>query len=70
MSADLVLAGIFQGYWWAALLPWDVSIAGSRPFWIVRLFAGLAMAAGLVCFLVNIVWTARLAARRPEVTAA
>ncbi len=68
MSSDLILAGVFQGYWWAALFPWDVSISGSQPFWLVRLFAGLAMAAGLVCFLVNIAWTATARRREPAAT--
>ncbi|GIW92523.1 MAG: hypothetical protein KatS3mg110_0564 [Pirellulaceae bacterium] len=66
MSSDLILAGIFQGYWWAALLPWDVSVMGSRPFWIIRLVAGLCMAAGVVCFLINIAWTARAGSRAAD----
>ena len=59
MFLDLTLAGIFQGYYWASLQPWDVSTDGSQPFWILRIFAGLAMFAGLLCFLVNIYRTAR-----------
>jgi cytochrome c oxidase cbb3-type subunit 1 len=59
MASDLILAGIFQGYWWASLAPWEVSVDGSQPFWILRVFAGLAMAAGLICFLYNLVMTYR-----------
>jgi cytochrome c oxidase cbb3-type subunit 1 len=61
MAADLTLAGVFQGYWWAALMPWDVSVDGSQPFWILRVFAGLSLAAGLICFVVNLFLTWRSA---------
>jgi cytochrome c oxidase cbb3-type subunit 1 len=70
MFLDLTLAGIFQGYYWASLQPWDVSTDGSQPFWIVRIFAGLAMFGGLLCFLTNIYFTAcsprAVAATAPE----
>jgi len=59
MFLDLTLAGVFQGYYWASLQPWDVSTNGSQPFWITRVFAGLAMFAGLICFIVNLWMTAR-----------
>jgi cytochrome c oxidase cbb3-type subunit 1 len=60
MALDLTLAGVFQGYYWASLQPWEVSVEGSQPFWIVRVFAGLAMMAGQVCFFVNLYKTWRL----------
>ena len=60
MAADLILLGVFQGFWWASLLPWDVSTVGSQPFWITRIFAGLAMAAGVGCFIYNLYMTYRL----------
>jgi cbb3-type cytochrome oxidase subunit 1 len=59
MFIDLTLAGIFQGYYWSSLQPWDASTNGSQPFWITRVFAGMAMFAGLICFLVNLWMTAR-----------
>jgi cytochrome c oxidase cbb3-type subunit 1 len=59
MFLDLGLAGVFQGYFWASLQPWDVSTVGSQPFWITRLFAGLAMFVGFVCFLYNLTMTYR-----------
>ena len=31
MAADLTLAGVFQGFYWASLQPWDVSVDGSMP---------------------------------------
>lgn len=64
MAGDLTLAGIFQGYWWAALEPWETMTDGSQPFWITRVFAGLAMAAGFCCFLVNLWLTYRAAPER------
>ncbi len=54
MFVDLGLAGMFQGYFWASLLPWDVSVDGSQPFWMVRLFAGLAIIGGQFCFFYNL----------------
>jgi cytochrome c oxidase cbb3-type subunit 1 len=57
MFLDLGLAGVFQGYYWASLQEWDVSVTGSQPFWVVRVFAGLLMFAGLLAFLYNIYLT-------------
>ena len=54
MFLDLVLVGIFQGFWWASMAPWETMTDGSQPFWIVRVFAGLAMFAGQCVFLWNI----------------
>ena len=59
MATDLILCGLFQGYLWAALMPWDVSVDTSQPFWMIRVFAGLFMAAGLVCFVYNLFMTYR-----------
>lgn len=65
MFLDLTLAGVFQGYWWGSLQPWEVSTDGSYPFWVVRVVSGLMMFGGLLCFITNIykTWTS------PEVTA-
>ncbi len=60
MFIDLTLAGVFQGYYWASLQPWEASIDGSYPFWVTRLFAGLVIIAGQVVFVVNIWKTWRL----------
>jgi cytochrome c oxidase cbb3-type subunit I len=54
MFIDLTLAGVFQGFYWASLQPWEVSTNGSQPFWITRVFAGLMMFGGLLCFLYNL----------------
>jgi cytochrome c oxidase cbb3-type subunit 1 len=65
MAGDLILLGVFQGFWWASLAPWDVSVDGSQPFWMVRVFAGLAMIGGQGCFLVNLWQTWRDSRRNP-----
>ncbi len=62
MFMDLTLAGIFQGYHWASLEIWDVSLEVSYPFWVVRVFAGLLIAGGQLCFFYNIYRTWRLGA--------
>lgn len=60
MALDLTLAGLFQGWSWAALQPWDASIEISQPFWIVRIWAGIAMFSGQVLFCVNLWKTWRM----------
>jgi cytochrome c oxidase cbb3-type subunit 1 len=59
MFLDLGLLGMFQGYFWASLQPWETSITGSQPFWITRIFAGIAMFVGFLCFVWNIIMTYR-----------
>lgn len=61
MAVDLILLGPFQGYWMASLQPWDVSFNGSQPFWIIRVFAGLAIIGGQVCFFYNLYKTYQIA---------
>ena len=68
MFLDLTLAGVFQGYFWASLQPWEVSVDGSQVFWQLRVFAGLAMFGGLLCFLYNLWMTVRgAAAAEPDI---
>jgi cytochrome c oxidase cbb3-type subunit 1 len=64
------MLGVFQGFWWASLQPWDVSIEGSMPFWIFRAFTGLAMFAGLLVFLYNIYKTWQVARGQGQTSAA
>lgn len=66
MFLDLGLAGVFQGFFWASLQPWDVSVNGSYPFWVVRVFAGLMIAGGFLCFLTNLYLTYKRSPVRPE----
>lgn len=61
MFIDLTLAGVFQGFFWGSLQPWEVSVDGSYPFWVTRLFAGLAIIGGQVVFIYNLWRTWRLA---------
>ena len=61
MATDLIAGGLVQGHVWRALLPWDVSIEASMPFWVVRVFTGLGMFAGQIVFYVNIYRTFQLA---------
>jgi len=63
MFVALVLAGIFQGFSWASLKPWEDSLAASRPYWYIRLVSGLVIIAGQVCFAINLYQTFRLARR-------
>ncbi|MCA9057254.1 MAG: cbb3-type cytochrome c oxidase subunit I, partial [Planctomycetaceae bacterium] len=59
MAADLILLGLFQGWSWAALEPWDNSVDFSFPFWVLRAAAGLFMFFGILAFLTNIYLTAK-----------
>ncbi|HHM12603.1 MAG TPA: cytochrome oxidase, partial [Planctomycetaceae bacterium] len=68
MATDLILAGLFQGYFWASLQPWDVSLVGSYPFWVTRVFAGLAMFLGFLCFVYNL-WMTYRGVRSPAAEA-
>ncbi len=54
MVGDLTLAGLFQGFYWVSLQPWDNSVVVSQPFWIVRVFAGLTIIGGQICFVYNL----------------
>ena len=63
MAGDLILAGLFQGWSWAALQPWDASIRLSIPFWSVRIVAGLAMFGAQILFIVNFYLTWRKSLR-------
>ena len=51
--ADLLLAGVLQGYQQSALELWSNVVDGSHVFRIVQLFAGLTFFVGQVCLLIN-----------------
>jgi len=59
MFVDLVIAGLFQGFSWGQLQLWEQSLVISLPFWWVRVFAGLAIIAGQICFFANLYLTLR-----------
>jgi cytochrome c oxidase cbb3-type subunit 1 len=58
MFITLVAAGLVQGFLWMSLAPWEDSLVWSLPFWMFRIFAGLAMFVGLSLFLYNLWRTA------------
>ena len=60
MASDLILGGLFQGWSWAALQPWDASVEISQPFWAVRAVAGLAILGGQLAFVYNLYKTWQL----------
>ncbi|MCA9108846.1 MAG: cbb3-type cytochrome c oxidase subunit I, partial [Planctomycetaceae bacterium] len=60
MASDLILGGLFQGWSWAALQPWDASVEISQPFWAVRVVAGLAILGGQLAFVYNLYRTWQL----------
>ena len=57
MFLDLTIAGLIQGYSWAALSMWEESLIASMPFWWVRVFSGLMISAGAICLLANMLAT-------------
>jgi cytochrome c oxidase cbb3-type subunit 1 len=63
MAGDLILGGLFQGWSWAALQPWESSIAVSQPFWVTRVVAGLAITGGQLVFIYNLYKTWQLSKR-------
>ncbi len=59
MFLDLVPAGVYQGYSWRNLAPFEDSLVASMPFWWVRMFAGLLIFFGQLFFIYNMWATAR-----------
>jgi cytochrome c oxidase cbb3-type subunit 1 len=57
MFLSLTFAGIFEGFSWGILEPWEESIQAAMPYWIFRFFTGIAIFAGQLVFLTNIVMT-------------
>jgi cytochrome c oxidase cbb3-type subunit 1 len=63
MAGDLTFAGLFQGWSWMGLEVWDRSVEISQPFWVTRIFAGLAMFSAQLIFLWNLFKTWQLSRR-------
>lgn len=55
MVIDLTLAGIVQGQLWQDGSPWIESVQASRPYWIVRSYSAIPVAAGFILLLVGMV---------------
>jgi cytochrome c oxidase cbb3-type subunit 1 len=66
MDIDLLAAGVVQGYMWKNLSPFIESVIASKPFWWVRTLSGVAIFAGSMCFLINLVMTWKNRRRFPE----
>jgi len=68
MFLDLTFAGLFQGWSWMGMQPWQHSIDASMPFWWIRLAAGLGIIWGQGCFYFNLYKTYQLAGRKGSLT--
>jgi cytochrome c oxidase cbb3-type subunit 1 len=65
MVVDLTAAGLVQGFSWASLDHWGVSVVASMPFWWTRTVAGLIIIAGQVPFFYALWATARKGRESP-----
>jgi cbb3-type cytochrome oxidase subunit 1 len=54
MFVDLTIAGVVQGRMWQTAAPWMDSIIATRPYWLVRVFSGLILAAGFISLLLGL----------------
>jgi cytochrome c oxidase cbb3-type subunit 1 len=59
MFTDLTIAGLVQGFSWKSLQIWEQSLIASKPFWVVRTFAGVVMVLGQILWAYNLYKTAR-----------
>lgn len=66
MFVDLTIVGVLQGFSWATLENWDHSVQISQPYWWVRIFAGMGILTGQICFFVNLYRTYQKPALEPE----
>jgi len=51
MVADLTVAGLVEAHLWQSSAPWIESVRAARPYWIVRVFTFLPIAAGFALLL-------------------
>lgn len=68
MFFDLMVAGVFQGFTMASLAPWEEYINISFPYWVVRLYSGIAIIVGQILFFYNIYMTIRTVPRAEDGT--
>jgi cbb3-type cytochrome c oxidase subunit I len=54
MFVDLTLAGLVQARLWESSAPWLDSVRAARPYWIVRVLAGVPIVAGFIALLVGL----------------
>jgi cytochrome c oxidase cbb3-type subunit 1 len=70
MFAVLTIVGVLQGFSWASMEMFEHSLEISKPFWWARLFLGLLIITGQICFFVNIYKTYRMSEPAAELSAA
>jgi len=54
MVVDLTIGGIIQAQLWQSGAPWLESVQASRPYWIIRSFSAIPIAAGFITLLVGL----------------
>ncbi len=59
MDIDLLAAGVVQGFMWKSMTPFIDTVVASKGFWWVRTLSGVAILAGTVCFVINMLMTWR-----------
>ncbi|MGE0591693.1 MAG: cbb3-type cytochrome c oxidase subunit I [Vicinamibacterales bacterium] len=59
MVVDLTAAGLLQARLWADGAPWTASVDASRAYWLVRVYAGVVVAAGFIALWVGFTTGAR-----------
>lgn len=57
MDIDLLAAGVVQGFMWKSMAPFIDTVIASKGFWWVRSLSGVAILAGTVCFVINMLMT-------------
>jgi cbb3-type cytochrome oxidase subunit 1/cbb3-type cytochrome oxidase cytochrome c subunit len=54
MFVDLTIGGIIQAKLWINGAPWLESVQASRPYWIIRSFSAIPIAAGFISLLLGL----------------
>ena len=54
MVSDLTIAGLVEARMWQSAAPWMESVRAARPYWLVRTFTFLPIAAGFILLLTGL----------------
>jgi cbb3-type cytochrome oxidase subunit 1 len=54
MVIDLTMAGIIEARLWQSAAPWLDSVRAAKPYWVVRTYAAVPIAAGFIAFLLGL----------------
>lgn len=54
MVVDLTIGGIIQAQLWLSGAPWLESVQASKPYWVIRAFSSIPIAAGFISLLVGL----------------